>query len=46
VPRQVARLFKRLVVDYFALSRLVVDYYASAAHLGASARRVARRRLL
>jgi hypothetical protein len=46
VPQHVARLVKRLVVDYFALSRLVVDYYASAAHPGASARRVARRRLL
>jgi hypothetical protein len=46
VPRHVARLVKRLVVDYFALSRLVVDYFASAAHPGASARRMARRRLL
>jgi hypothetical protein len=75
VPRHVVRLVKRLVVDYFALSRLssttsppphvrvprhvtrpvvdcsasrrlVVDYFASAARPGASACRVARRRLL
>jgi hypothetical protein len=40
VPRHVARLVMRLV------TRLVVDYFASAARLGASARRAARRRLL
>jgi hypothetical protein len=28
VPRHVARLVKRPIVDYFALSRLVVDYFA------------------
>jgi hypothetical protein len=33
----------RLVVDHSASRWLVVDYFASAAHLGASARRVARR---
>jgi hypothetical protein len=35
-----------LVVDYSASRRLVVDYFASAARLGASARRAARRPLL
>jgi hypothetical protein len=35
VPRHVARLVKRLVVDYFALSRVVVDYFAYAARPGA-----------
>jgi hypothetical protein len=42
VPRHVARLVARLVVDYFASHRLVVDYFASAVHPGASARRAAR----
>jgi hypothetical protein len=28
VPRHIARLVKRLVVDYFASRRLVVDYFA------------------
>jgi hypothetical protein len=46
VPRHVAWLVKRLVVDYFSLSRLVVDYFAYAACPGASARRAARHRLL
>jgi hypothetical protein len=39
-------LVTRLVVDYFISRRLVVDYFAYAARLGASARRVAHRRLL
>jgi hypothetical protein len=46
VPRHIARLVTRLVaplvVDYSASRRLVVDYFASAARLGASARRAAR----
>jgi hypothetical protein len=46
VPWHVARLVKRLVaplvVDYSASRRLVVDYFASAARLGATARRAAR----
>jgi hypothetical protein len=46
VPQHVARLVTRLVaplvVDYSASRRLVVDYFASAARLGASARRAAR----
>jgi hypothetical protein len=58
VPRHVAwlvtRIVGRVVVDYSASRRLVVDYFASAARLGASARRaachaarrIARRRLL
>jgi hypothetical protein len=50
VPRHVARLVTRLVIDYFASCRLVVDYFAYAACPGASARRAARlaarRRLL
>jgi hypothetical protein len=50
VPRHIARLVTRvvapLVVDYSAWRRLVVDYFASVVHLSASARRVARRRLL
>jgi hypothetical protein len=50
VPRHVARLVTRLVVDYFASRRLVVDYFAYAARSGASASRAARhaacRRLL
>jgi hypothetical protein len=58
VPRHNARLVTRLVaplvVDYSASRRLIVDYFASAARLGASARRAAhytvrraaRRRLL
>jgi hypothetical protein len=41
VPRHVARLVTRLVVDYFASRRLVVDYFAYAARPGASARRAA-----
>jgi hypothetical protein len=35
-------LVELLVVDYSASCRLVVDYFASAARLGASARRAAR----
>jgi hypothetical protein len=54
VPRHVARLVTRLVVDYFASRRLVVDYFDYATRPGASAcraarhvaRRAARRRLL
>jgi hypothetical protein len=50
VPRHIAWLVTRLVVDYFASRRLVVDYYAYAVRPGASARRTtrhaARRRLL
>jgi hypothetical protein len=52
VPRHVAWLVARLVVDYFASRRLVivyfascrlvVDYFAYAARPGASARRAAR----
>jgi hypothetical protein len=46
VPRHVAglitRIVARLVVDYSASRRLVVDYFASAARLGASARRTPR----
>jgi hypothetical protein len=42
VPQHVARL----VVDYFALRRVVVDYLTYVVRPGASARRVARRRLL
>jgi hypothetical protein len=52
VPRHVARIVTRLVVDYFASRRLVVDYFASrrlvvdyfayGVRLGASARRAAR----
>jgi hypothetical protein len=52
VPRHVAQLVTRLIVDYFASLRLVVDYFASrrlvvdyfayAARPGASARRAAR----
>jgi hypothetical protein len=42
VPRHVARLVTRLVVDYFALRRLVVDYFAYAARPCASARRAVR----
>jgi hypothetical protein len=41
VLRYVARLVKRLVVDYFASRRLVVDYFTYAAHPVASARRAA-----
>jgi hypothetical protein len=44
VPRHVARLITRLVVDYFASRRLVVDYFSYVVHPGASARRVTRRR--
>jgi hypothetical protein len=50
MPRHVARLVTRLVVDYFALRRLVVGYFAYAARSSASTRRAARhtarRRLL
>jgi hypothetical protein len=50
VPRHIARLVTRLVVNYFASHRLVVDYFAYAARPGASAhhaaRHAARRRLL
>jgi hypothetical protein len=50
VPRHVARLVTRLVIDYFASRRLVVNYFAYAACPGASAhraaRQAARRRLL
>jgi hypothetical protein len=50
VPRHIARLVTRLVVDYSASRRLVLDYFASAACPGASdcraARHAARRRLL
>jgi hypothetical protein len=45
VPRHVAHLVAwlivPLVVDYSTSRRLVVDYFASAARLGASARRAA-----
>jgi hypothetical protein len=41
VPRPVARLVKRLVVDYFATRRLVVDYFTYAACPVASAHRAA-----
>jgi hypothetical protein len=53
VPRHVARLVARLVVDYFtsrslvvdyfASCRLVVDYFAYVACSSASARHAARR---
>jgi hypothetical protein len=52
---KVPQLLTRLVVDYFAytrvrvprhVARLVVDYFAYTARSGASARRVARRRLV
>jgi hypothetical protein len=46
VPRHVARLITRLVVDYFASRRLVVDYFASAARPSASACCVTHCRLL
>jgi hypothetical protein len=46
VPRHVARLITRLVVDYFASRRLVVDYFAYAARPGASAHRAARHALV
>jgi hypothetical protein len=42
VARFVTRLVAPLVLDYSTSRRLVVDYFASAAHPGASARRVAR----
>jgi hypothetical protein len=42
VPRHVAWLISPLVVDYSASRKLIVDYFAYAAHLGASAHRVAR----
>jgi hypothetical protein len=41
VAQLVTRLIASLVVDYSASHRLVVDYFASAARLGASARRAA-----
>jgi hypothetical protein len=46
VPRHVARLITRLVVDYFASRRLVVNYFAYAARPGASAHRAARHALV
>jgi hypothetical protein len=50
VPRHVAGLIKRLIVDYFSLSGLVIDYFAYAARPVAlacrTARHTARRRLL
>jgi hypothetical protein len=46
VPRLVAQLVMRLVVDYFASRRLVIDYFTSAERLVNSARRAARHRLL
>jgi hypothetical protein len=50
VPRHVARLVARTVVDYFASRRLVVDFFAYVARPGTSARCAARhasrRRLL
>jgi hypothetical protein len=42
MPRHVARLVTRLIVDYFASHRLVVDYFAYAVRSGASACRAAR----
>jgi hypothetical protein len=42
VPRHVARLVKRHIIDYFTSRRLVVDYFAYAARPGASARHAAR----
>jgi hypothetical protein len=41
VPRHIAWLITRLVVDYLASRRLVVDYFDYATHPGASARRAA-----
>jgi hypothetical protein len=41
VPRHVARLVTRLVVDYFASRRLVIDYVTYATRPVASARRAA-----
>jgi hypothetical protein len=41
VPRHIARLVTRLVVDYFTSRRLVVDYFTYAARPVASARRAA-----
>jgi hypothetical protein len=46
VPRHVARLVWRLVVDYFASRRLVVGYFAYGERPGATARHAARCRLL
>jgi hypothetical protein len=46
VPRHIARLVTRLVVDYFTSRRLLVDYFAYAARPCASTRRAARCRLL
>jgi hypothetical protein len=46
VPRHVARLITRLIVDYFASRRLVVDYFAYTARRGASARRALVTRLV
>jgi hypothetical protein len=42
VPRHIARLVTRLLVDYFASRRLVVDCFTYAARSGASARRAVR----
>jgi hypothetical protein len=42
VPRHIARLVTRLVVDYFASRRLIVDYFTYAARPVASACRAAR----
>jgi hypothetical protein len=44
VPRHVAPLVTRLVVDYSTSRRLVVDYFDFATRPGASARRAAARR--
>jgi hypothetical protein len=41
VPRHVARIVTRLVVDYFASRRLVVDYFTYATRPVASAHRAA-----
>jgi hypothetical protein len=46
IARHVARLIKRLVIDYIALSRIVIDYFAYAARPGSSARRAARQEAL
>jgi hypothetical protein len=41
VPRHIARLVTRIVVDYFASRKLVVDYFTYAARSVASAHREA-----
>jgi hypothetical protein len=46
VPQHVARHVARIIIDYSASRRLVVDYFTYAVRPGASARRVAHRRLL